>query len=145
MQAILGFYSKYCYFCKLFFIRNYKNIICYNCQKKCNDFTLTTLFYYKPLLLNANYLIGVIWKLYNFNIYYTFTNYQMFENLIKKIFKIILNTCQSVGNNDLVFYITNAYLLKTNRDKKKNYCNNSFYYELNMLILDFYFGMGRVL
>ena len=136
---ISGFYSKYCHYCKLFFIKNYKNIICENCKKKCNNFTLTTLFYYKPLILNNNYLIEMIWKLYDFNIYYTFTNYKIFENLIKKIFKIISNTYKTTYN-DFIFYIVNAYLLNINRNKNNNLGNNIFCYELNMLILDFYFA-----
>jgi hypothetical protein len=126
MDNLADFNFKYCYYCKLFYIRSYKKIICCNCHRKSNYFNINTLFYYKPLLLNNNYLIGIIWRLYDFDDYYSFNNYHVFEQLMKQIFTLILRTSIYVSNNDLILYLTNAYLLQTKRKKTKKHYYKCF-------------------
>jgi hypothetical protein len=111
-------------------------MICY-CGKICSNYSLNTLVKYKKLNTINNNIISIIWELYKLNKYYSVCNYLIFKELLKKILKVILKyNCEK--NNDLIFYVINAYLLKNKRDKIM-ICYN-FNYELYMLLLDFYFA-----
>lgn len=135
---------KYCRNCNHLFVNNVLNC----CETKCEIYSINTILNYKKLLNHNSNITYLIWKLYKLDAFYSFYNYITFNAIIKNIIKHLLQqNCTS--NNDLIFYITYAYLLKNKRNinekshydiiSYKNNKNAFFIHEMHMLSLDFYF------